>query len=492
MATDQASPLRNPVAGSSQVQEFYYDVIKDLWQNTQLAKWSLCIAKKEIPAIAEDCDADDLPNPRDIREFITTFEVALRARMDDFVDQQYDSTQWDVIDPLREKGWGAAGIWYNRIAQMNGEFISAVYAVPQSSQMPAALEIMANQHRMQSDNVGPEAYYDMTLPDGQPIRFPRDPKETKAAKAMAAAFKLWQNDNLQQNDASAANDNAFIAAINAIFGTSGIYDLLKNPDVHPLAQLSSLGRGMLEANIRNLGISLGGRAGNYFFPNIPQALTKVPGDFFYSIGMMTLGLSFILFYILPFMPFLYFFFAVSSWVKTIFEAMCAMPLWAIAHITKLDGDGIPGTAAMNGYVLIFEIFLRPILIVVGLIASISIFSALVLVLNDIFDFVVANVSGFNVEDNPTVATGLADQMRAPVDEFFYTVLYTIAVYVIGLSTFKLIDLIPDSLLRWMGQQVKTFQSADQGNVDGVLQRSYSGVNVMTNNFEGGLLTGLVK
>ena len=62
-----------------------------------------------------------------------------------------------------------------------------------------------------------------------------------------------------------------------------------------------------------------------------------------------------LFYIIPFMPFIYFFFAVGTWVKAIFEAMVGVPLWALAHI-RIDGQGLPGDAAMNGYYLLLEIF----------------------------------------------------------------------------------------------------------------------------------------
>ena len=49
--------------------------------------------------------------------------------------------------------------------------------------------------------------------------------------------------------------------------------------------------------------------------------------------------------------------------------------------------------------------------------------------------------------------------RSPVDEFFYTVMYVIVVYMVGMSCFKLIDQIPNNILRWMGQNVKTFNDS---------------------------------
>jgi len=177
--------------------------------------------------------------------------------------------------------------------------------------------------------------------------------------------------------------------------------------------------------------------------------------------------GFVLFYVVPFMPFVYFFFALGGWVKGIFEAMVGVPLWIVAHLS-LDGDGLMGDDAEGGYFMVFEIFIRPILIVFGLIASIVIFASLVKVLNEIFYLVIANMSGHDPIDSTTCfkspdaasdtsggKTG-TDFMRGTIDEFFYTIVYAIVVYMIGLSCFKLIDLIPNNILRWMGAGVKSF------------------------------------
>ena len=90
------------------------------------------------------------------------------------------------------------------------------------------------------------------------------------------------------------------------------------------------------------------------------------------------------------MPFLFFFFAVGTWVKTIFEAMVGVPLWALAHI-KIDGEGLPGDAAGSGYFMILEILLRPIMVIFGLIAAMIIFVTQVRILHLIWDLVVDGV-----------------------------------------------------------------------------------------------------
>jgi conjugal transfer/type IV secretion protein DotA/TraY len=176
-----------------------------------------------------------------------------------------------------------------------------------------------------------------------------------------------------------------------------------------------------------------------------------------AFGMTTLVIGFILYYVLPFMPFMYFFFAASGWAKAIFEAMVGLPLWALAHL-RIDGEGIPGDAGAAGWMLIFEILLRPLLIVIAFVGSIVIFSALVRVLNEIFDLVVANVGGFDLKDATKGKAGAFgwEDYRNPIDQFFYTVIYTIIVYMMALSSFKLIDAFPNQIMRWMGDATQKF------------------------------------
>ena len=182
-------------------------------------------------------------------------------------------------------------------------------------------------------------------------------------------------------------------------------------------------------------------------------------------------------------------FAVSGWVKSIFEAVVAVPLWALAHI-RIDGEGIPGQDAANGYFLLLEIFLRPILILFGLIASISIFGALVGTLNNIFDLVVPNVTGFSTAAENSAAKAASkiptavESYRGAIDQFFFTAMYAIICYIMGLSCFKLIDLIPNNILRWIGSTVATFQE-NAGDPAGQLTNNvYRGTTLVANQVRG--------
>ena len=105
-------------------------------------------------------------------------------------------------------------------------------------------------------------------------------------------------------------------------------------------------------------------------------------------------------------------------------------------------------------------------IVVGLVAAISIFSTQVRVLNLIWDMVTANVAGFS--DSDIFATLIGNDVMfkgTPLDQFFYTIIYTIVCYMLAVSSFKLIDKIPDNILRWAGSGVSSFGDIDQDHVE---------------------------
>jgi len=203
---------------------------------------------------------------------------------------------------------------------------------------------------------------------------------------------------------------------------------------------------------------------------------------FAGVGLL---IGFVLFYVLPFLPFLYFFFAVGNWVKGIFEAVVAMPLWALAHL-RIDGEGIPGEAAIGGYFLIFEIFIRPILIVFGLLAAVTVFAAMVKVMNEVFYLLISNVSGSDPRSsaacftNPNATAGqqdvidasrvsLSNAYRGPVDEFFFTIVYTILVYMIGTTCFKMIDMLPNEMLRWINAEIPAFNDSTKDSAEGLMK-----------------------
>lgn len=358
------------------------------------------------------------------------------------------------IDHL-SRGWAGAGMWYNQIARLNGSFTTAAWNYPNPTRFPQIMESVQAKLRQNNQNMTPIDQFEPNLGGRQEIQLPR-PNETTSAIVLNKIYKGWgQSKSIHKPPTG----NFFLDVVNWLFGTKGLFNLSDpvNAQVNPLALLSSLGKTLVETSIRNIGGASVGMA----IAAISSA-TKIPvgeaiGDmisnFLFAISASTLLAGITLYYILPFLPFVYFFFAVGNWLKGVFEAMVGVPLWALAHL-RIDGNGLPGEAAMNGYYMLFEIFLRPILTLFGLLASVSIFSAMATVLNGIWPIATKNLGGANYDMAAT--TGWAESVRGPIDQLFYTIMYAVVLYIMALSSFKLIDLIPSQMLRWLGTAVSTF------------------------------------
>ena len=132
-----------------------------------------------------------------------------------------------------------------------------------------------------------------------------------------------------------------------------------------------------------------------------------------------------------------------------------------------------------------------------MLASISIFSALVSTLNQIFDLVTTNLGGFDyrteVQGNTQTATSgvvavqsTINSARSAIDEFFFTVLYTIIIYLMGMSSFKLIDHIPNNILRWMGQSTATFNDQREDAAQGLVGKATVGSQQTSSALGGGI------
>ena len=482
--------------GADSIQQFYYDTVRNMWagqynlrktgeemmaKNADDVRIAAGTTQADPPADFKDTLAQQLT--RDVEEAIT---VAVQS--------QAASPTWQKDQALTASlGWGGAGIWYNKIAQINGSLVTAVNNVPQAKVMPYVMEyVKAEQLQQNTELVNP---HDTALADGREIQF-NSKLDAPIGKGLADIHEYWHKEDARQDSISnqtRRTNNIFIDVVNLIFGTRGLFDMCASAEVHPLAQLSILGKGLVEASIRNLALAVG--------LSIPAAMGSFIGvasgaaaKLLLMVASITITMGFVLFYVIPFMPFLYFFFAVGGWVKGLFEAMVGVPLWALAHL-RFDGEGLPGDAAISGYFLIFEIFLRPILIIFGLLASVVIFAAMVKVLNEIFYLVVANLAGHDestrtlcgyIGGNTGGSTGgggggggattpgpggdAVSFFRGPIDELFFTVLYAIIVYMIGMSCFKLIDLVPNNLLRYMNVSVSTFNDSQNDPAEGLVAR----------------------
>ena len=423
------------------------------------------------------------------------FEEFIIDRVAENIEIQEEEGVFMLPEFVKRRGWGAAAVWFNRIADMNGAITGAVLNIPRPYVYPLVMEKIANERRSNNESAQGSDLFNPIIRDQKSGTLRTAsvlPGELAVAKGTYRAYRLWMGDETDDNVLSRGptrqTSNVLENLVSTIFGVSGLFTLRDEEPVHPMAMLTSIGKSMIQATVRNALVALGGVVGeglgsligNNFFKD----LSKTVGGFAVTFLSVTLVLGFILFYILPFMPFIYFFFALAGWIKSIFEAVVAMPLWALAHL-RIDGEGLPGPGATNGYFLLLEILLRPILMLFGLLASLQLFSALSITIYDVFDQVAQNLAGYNYEeikDDPTEI----EFYRNYLDQFFFTLVYVVLIYMVGLSSFKLIDLIPKGILRWMGITTPTFQENAGDPAGQLMQYVYKGSTVTAAQLSGGI------
>jgi hypothetical protein len=405
------------------------------------------------------------------QDYISAPRGSLGAGLESYVVMQQDSLLW-TEEQLGSLGWAGAARRYNKVAQLNVELFSAVSNTPYAVSFPSLMEEVKKHNHANDGNVSYENMFDPYISRESKMKMECGAGCPEMAMALNNTWRAWEG--LQPQ----AEGNAVKDTIYAIFGLSGLFDMAKNNDVHPLAQLSGVGKSLIDSAVRNFGFSamafFGGGVAMFLDMQGVGSAAMAASSMAADIAMMGLAAGFILYYIVPFLPFMYFFFAVGAWVKTIFEAMVGVPLWALAHI-RIDGNGLPGDAAMGGYYLLLEIFLRPILMVFGLVAGMMIFAAQVNVLHDIWQIVVNNVAG---ADRVGATAAEFEVIRSEIDALFYTIIYAIIVYLVALSSFKLIDLIPNHILRWIGQSVSTFAEQSPDPADNLTRNTMIGTQML--------------
>jgi conjugal transfer/type IV secretion protein DotA/TraY len=512
--------------GADHMQRYYYKLILDLWFNAQELRQigrSLVESGAEQDGTQRDvfCKGSETAGPSlaaisgtiegymaNVAECISGKpSVKWRSRMIETVSNELkleirlgwenyvvNSIYADFENEISRRGWGGAGIWYNKIAEINSGWMDGVNNLPYMERYPLVMEQVKAFKQQHAKNASVDEMYNPSIPaesensSSKWVTIPGDANVVpQIALPLYGVYRYWNplNDGKDSNNLNnVPQDNPFISAIHMLLGTTGLLNIRKaNQHIHPLAQLVAIGKGLVNSAVLNMagattGSFLGGLLGGLKQFKAIQGAVDAASKMFYSVAFLGLTAGFVLFYVLPFMPFLYFFFSVANWVKAIFEAMLGAPLWALAHM-RIDGEGLPGDAAANGYFLILEIFIRPILTVIALLAAIVIFGTQVRILNLIWDMVTANAAGFTEIDDIIGTPVGSDVMffRSKLDQFFFTLVYTIVAYMLGMSSFKLIDKIPDNILRWAGAGVSAYGDIDQDNVESLSR--YAAVGGMT-------------
>ena len=426
-----------------------------------------------------------------------------------------DSQKMDMI----RYGWGGAGFWYKVVADHNGSLIEAVGSLPTVTKFPLILEEIQSEKMLQDGAVGGQGCdrFKPQLASGAAIDIGGANERDLANIYYNICNNFATNETLRSPDSFVeASPNFFIKMLDMLFGAKYLFSFRDNAGVHPLAQVSALGKSLIDRVVNNMLIATGGAAVGGMasaLGSVTSAIGKseAKGDtakelqanqakgaatgqligaagqvgkafsgLFITFAMVTLSAGVLLHYVLPLMPFMHFFFAVGRWVKTVFEALVGMPLWALAHM-KMEGAGLPSKASAQGYFMLFEILIRPIITVFSLVAAMSTFAATAYILNIVWGMMTNNLIGYDPVTQTGFSAGDVSTYRPAADQFFFMLMYVILIYMIATNCFKMIDLIPDEIMKWLSE-TKTFGKGD--NSDEYVEQTSAWVGMPTVQFAG--------
>lgn len=173
-------------------------------------------------------------------------------------------------------------------------------------------------------------------------------------------------------------------------------------------------------------------------------LNKVALTFYLPIGtaislpLITVGIMLGIY--LPLVPFIIFSFAVLGWMVAVIEAMIAAPLVALG-VTHPQGHDLLGKSEQS-VMLLMSVFLRPVTLVIGFFAAMTISYIALGMFNLGFLQVIDGMLSTNSADEVAIAN--------LISFFGILMVYTYTIIEVINFCYGLIIQIPDKIMRWVG------------------------------------------
>jgi hypothetical protein len=210
--------------------------------------------------------------------------------------------------------------------------------------------------------------------------------------------------------------------------------------------------------------STGAAIWEFFTGNIGGAAATVAGhaimSFFgapiFAALLALLIPGIIIAYVLPMIPYVIWMAGVAGWIILVCEAMVAVPLWMLAHMT-VGGDGLHGRA-VEGWSLLFNVVFRPTLMVIGLFMGYFVFDCMSWLIRESFGIAV----GFVLQNGWLVTNFIGLVVLLSI--------FVMTHVVAALMSFRMVTLLPHHLPRLIG-----FTSANRVDMDAFQQRAAWGV-----------------
>jgi conjugal transfer/type IV secretion protein DotA/TraY len=406
--------------------------------------------------------SDNLPTNAVVDQLVTQYQATLKGALSGAMGSLQDSSLKNIATTWSGQGWVTAGAWFNTIARTQGAILDAtqdglpVTVPPKVGQVAEKTNFLTRSAQWLSGERGAARnstdVYNLVMT--QLVGFDswlRSGPVSGSTTSMQDPQKAAQD---RLKDAMDGTDdhtgfniiNALLWAVDQAAVAAGAWsdgDLMYQfaGSANPLAEIAYLGHSNLSLGLNLLGgAGVGQLAGGAisFLGPVGAAFGKGLGiltAIMAFIGLVFIAGGFTLAFLVPLMPYIWFFFNVLTWMLAVVEAVVIVPVIALAHLNP-EGDGLPGASAKQAYFLLFNILLRPVLMVFGLIFGLLLFFVGISFLNMTFQLAAEGTGGYG--GMHTIA------------KIAFSVIYVGLVYICASHCFRAIGYFPEHALRWIG------------------------------------------
>lgn len=276
--------------------------------------------------------------------------------------------------------------------------------------------------------------------------------------------------------------------------TNLIYDFVY-PSANPMLFLMTVGQSCLQiaGDLWLAGISvivvLGAVAGICNSTQPGGVLMNNAIQWIKPVAMGIAGLllvpGMVLAYYVPLYPYVLFTFGAIGWLIMVIEAMVAAPLVAFG-LTHPEGHDFLGKAE-QAVMLFLGVFLRPVLMVIGLVAAMILSYVAMKLLLASFAGILGDISswgswksqGITSVDISTAAFTAALRSSGIMMIIVYPTLlamFAMLVYKVVQQCFSLIFVLPDNIMQWIGAPAKQDQTAQMAQqIEGITGSAGKGI-----------------
>lgn len=334
-----------------------------------------------------------------------------------------DAISKDAVEAMKKDGFVSAGAWFIRIASAQD-----------------AVNALANNVPM---GTGPGSYLEEStgwwFDTSGKTNYPSVEKVIKKTKAYFGKANMINNNSASGAGVGADGEINLLDKLLAYISPSELGALFDSQSMtsNPVIAIVSIGSklinfvivtasaivaGIVVVGTTSLVASGGVIAGVTFATPL---LASLLGTLLWNGVKMA--------YVLVWKPFIIWCGAVIGWLILVVESLFAGPLWMVAHLAP-DQDGVVGKMG-QGYMLVLSLFLRPVLMVIGFVAALSLMTPCLMFINAFIAF-----------NGNAIGVGAA----ALIGKIVMISIYLKVVEEVMNKLFGLIHSIPDSILQWIG------------------------------------------